>query len=253
EPRTTLAALGEVGRSAPFSLAQVGRLLALGLPRALTWPVYAALAAGAAWALRQKDPVARLALAGFLPFVAAYAILPHAVQMDAVRYLAGLPLALLLAGTAAARLGKAGLAAAACAALFAGAQSAVLDWNLAADRPGRSTRDEAGDWLEAEVPAGAELGFLRLPQPSNAPYFRWSRYRLSFIQPEVFAALPAGAAVPEWLVLTHPTYDDRVAAGKTLSRYGLVKRFSPRAPRGLELPFGQTYGNPTVDIYKRRG
>ncbi|MBI5595544.1 MAG: glycosyltransferase family 39 protein [Elusimicrobia bacterium] len=253
EPRTTLAALGEVGRSAPFSLAQVGRLLSLGLPRALTLPVYAALAVGTAWGFRQKDPVLRLALAGFLPFVAAYAILPHAVQMDAVRYLAGLPLGLLLAGAAAARFGRAGLAAAACAALFAGVQSAVLDFNLAADRPGRSTRDAAGDWLEAEVPAGAELGLLRLPQPSNAPYFRWSRYRLSFIQPEVFAGLPADAALPEWLVLTHPTYDDRVAAGPTLSRYELVKRFSPRAPRGLELPFGQTYGNPTVDVYKRRG
>lgn len=252
EPRTTLAALGEVGRSAPFSVMQVLRLLRLGMPGALTWPVYAALAFGLGWAVRQKDPVVRLALAGFLPFVAAYAILPHAVQMDAVRYLAALPLGFLLAGAAASRFGRGGLAAAACAALFAGVQSTVLDYNLALDAPGTSTRDAAGDWIEANVPAGTELGMLRLPQPSNAPYFRWSRYRLRFIQPELFAKLAPEAAAPEWLVLTHPTYDDRVAAGPTLSRYELARRFSPAAPRGFALPFGQIYGSPTVDIYKRR-
>lgn len=252
EPHTTLAALREIGRAAPFSLMQVLRFLILGMPGALTWPLYAALVVGLGWAVGRKDPVVRLALAGFLPFVAAYAILPHAVQMDSVRYLAALPLAFILAGAAAARFGKVGILVAVCAAVFAGVQSAVLDYNLTRDAPGTSTRDAAGDWIDANIPAGSELGMLRLPQPANAPYFLWSRYRLVFIQPELFSRLAPDAAVPEWLILTHPTYDDRIAAGPSMSRYELVRRFSPAGLPGFRLPFGYTYGNPTAEIYRRR-
>ncbi len=252
EPKTTLAAFGEIGKLSHASVGNLWVFAVSGLLRGLTLPVYGLLAAGLVWAAREKDPAARLALGTFFLMFLTETILPHVVQMDSVRYFGALPLGLVLAGAAAARAGKAGLALAGAAALFAAAQSAVLDYNLALDRPGASTRDRAGEWIMANVPAGAEVALLRLPQPSNSAAFRWNRYRLHVYEPPVFAALPASAPLPEWLVLVHPSYDDHAAAGGVLARYGAAAVFEPAGPRFLRCAVGDGYGNPLVEVYRRK-
>ncbi|MDE2293678.1 MAG: hypothetical protein KGL53_16475, partial [Elusimicrobia bacterium] len=173
-------------------------------------------------------------------------------RTDSLRYFGAVTVFFVLGGAGAAELGPRGRAAAAAGVLFAAAACGVLDYNLWRDAPGRSTRDLAGAWIDSAVPAGSEVGMLRLPQPSNSAYFLWSRYRLRFIRPDLFARLPAAAPAPEWLVLVHADRDDREAAGPTLGRYRLVRRFSPLEPPGLGLPLGQGYGDPTVEIYKRK-
>lgn len=252
EPKTTATALREVGKLSHPCLENLWVFARSGLLHGLTWPVYLLFAAGLGWAARQKDAAVRLALGSFCLMYLTEIILPHVLQMDSIRYLGALPLGLLLGGAAAARAGKGGLALAGAAALFAAAHSAVLDYNLALDRPGSSTRDRAGDWIEAHVPAGADIAILRLPQPSNSAYFRWNRYRLRIYEPPVFAALAASAPVPEWLVLVHPSYDDHGAAGAALARYKTAARFEPAGPRLLQSAVGDSYGNPVVEVYRRK-
>lgn len=251
---TVTAAMRVVGGFAAMSVGNLLTFSVAGLPAALGAPTAFLLAFGlwAAWRARADAP-RLLALAGFGLLYPTVFLNQSAGGLDSVRYFGAAAVGLTLAGAAAAERGRLGLAAAALAVLLAASKSAVLDYNLAADRPGRSTREAAGDWLEAEVPAGASLGLLRLPQPSNAPTFRWDRYRLVFIEPAVFAALPDSEPAPEWLVLASPSYDDRPLVGAALARrYELARAFQPAGPAALRPPDGQAWGNPPIAIYRRK-
>lgn len=251
---TTTAAMRAVGAFAALSARNLFAFAFVGLPAALGGPGALLLAFGlfAAWRGR-SDPPRALALAGFSLLYPTVFLNQSATGVDSVRYFGAVTVGVLLAGVAAAELGRPGLAAAGLCVLLAGAKSAVLDYNLALDVPGRSTREAAGDWLEGAAAPGASVGLLRLPQPANAPTFRWDRYRLVFIEPAVFAALGEAEPVPEWLLMTYPSYDDRPLVGAQLSRrYELARAFAPAGPASLRLPDGQSWGNPPIEIYRRK-
>lgn len=251
---TVTAAMRVVGGFAALSVGNLVTFAAAGLPAALGSPTVLLLAYGlwAAWRARADAP-RLLALAGFGLLYPTVFLNQSAGTLDSVRYFGAAAVGLLLAGAAAAELGRTGLAAAALCVLLAASKSAVLDYNLASDAPGGSTREAAGGWLEAQVPAGASVGLLRLPQPSNAPTFRWDRYRLEFLEPRVFAALGEADPAPEWLVLAYPSYDDRPLVGGTLARrYELARAFAPAGPASLRPPDGQAWGNPPIEIYRRK-
>jgi hypothetical protein len=78
-----------------------------------------------------------------------------------------------------------------------GAGGCAVLANLRAEASPSSTRAAAADWIETHVPADAEIGLNRFPEPAHTPPFRWDRYRLVVF--ENVAAL--GARVPEWLVV----------------------------------------------------
>lgn len=69
--------------------------------------------------------------------------------------------------------------------------------NLAAQSGPDSTRSAAADWIDAHVPAGAEMGLTRFPEPAHTPPFRWDRLRLVVF--ENAAAL--GGRTPSWLAV----------------------------------------------------
>ena len=93
---------------------------------------------------------------------------------------------------------------------------------------------------------------MRLPQPSNAPFFRYDRYDMVFIDPNIFGDLPV-SELPEYLALTMPDFDDRPGAQPNLSRYELLKSFA----RGKLFPWIEidptaTTANPLIEIYRLR-
>jgi len=78
-----------------------------------------------------------------------------------------------------------------------GARGAAVVSNLAAEAGPDATRTAAADWIDAHVPAGAEVGLARFPEPAHTPPFRWNRLKLVVF--ENAAAL--GARTPDWLVV----------------------------------------------------
>jgi 4-amino-4-deoxy-L-arabinose transferase-like glycosyltransferase len=85
------------------------------------------------------------------------------------------------------------------AAVFAdcGLRSWAHLQNFHLDAGPRSTREQAADWIEANMPAGTTVGLPRYPQPAHTPPFRYDRYHLViFEKPEL---LQTGRR-PEFLV-----------------------------------------------------
>jgi hypothetical protein len=124
-------------------------------------------------------------------------------------------------------------------------------YNFIADAGPRSTHLESGAWIEARVPPGSSIGLMRLPQPSNAPYFRYDRYDLRFFESAgLFAVLPA-AELPQYLAVTSPDHDDRPDMEPNLSRYELAAEFDrPRIVPWIRIHPTATTADPVIDIYR---
>lgn len=228
---------------------------------AVTWPVLALIAAGAAWAFAKgrREPALRLCLFAFLAGLAMMTTVGDVVTVRQVRYFLGfLAVGQLLAGRFAAELLAwksprrpwllAALALALANLVLTGATYAD---NFSADAGDRSTHVESGAWIEAHVPPGSSIGFLRLPQPSNAPYFRYDRYDLRMIESAgLFSTLPA-AELPQYVAVTSPDYDDRPAMEPNLSRYELAAEFQrARLVPWIAVNPTSTTANPQIDIYR---
>lgn len=250
-----LSSLGTLDASHPF-------LFSIHvLPPAVTWPVLALIAAGAvqAFAKGRREPALRLCLFALLAGLAMTATMGGVVGVEQVRYFLGfLGVGLLLAGRLVADLLARKsplrpwlLAAFALVAANAGLAGLTTAANFAADGGSRSTHVESGAWIEAHVPPGASIGLLRLPQPSNAPYFRYDRYDLRFYEtPRLFAALPP-ARLPRWLAVTSPDYDDRPAMEPNLSRYELAAAFHRvRLVPWIKIDPTSTTADPLIEIYR---
>lgn len=245
-------ATGEVGRFAGKDISRTLRFAFYGLPHGLTWPVFFCVLAGLFNSRNLKEPVRLLALFSFIGLMLTTWIFPTVDKFDSLRYFGGIGLGFLLAGASLAEWTPRWRRAAAVALIYAAIFSAVLDYNLYLDSNGRSTKHAAGDWIEQNLPPGSELGFLRLPQPSNSPYFRWNKYRLKFIESKVLAQWSDVRALPEYLILTCPTYDDRPAIKTVLTRhYRRIKAFKPYSLLWIVPPIGESYGNPLVEIYEK--
>lgn len=237
---------------------EIWRLLTSGLPKGLGPGAAFWMAAGFLAGLVPARPKHRLLLAAFALFAATAIVVQDARLMIHLRHFGGMPFACLLAGLGVAALSEAagavGLAARGAAGLALAWSlflSGVLDYNFTRERPGLSTKDEAGAWIEANLPAGAELGMIKLPQPGNSAYFQWNRYRLRFVDSRGFSAL-APERLPQHLVLVGWEVGRDEQLGAVLgSRYRLAKRFDPSfvgplGPSALDL-----IGNPVVQVFKR--
>ena len=239
-----------------LDVTHVGLFIANALRRGATDPILVLMFGGAALGVARgrREPALLLCSLAFLIGLAAMATVGGVVSTRQVRYFTGwLAIGSLLAGRLLAELralkgpaGKFGTAAAAAVLLGLFAQGSSYAYNFAA----ASNHSKAGDWIDANVPAGALIGLLRYPQPSNSPFFSWSRYRLRFLDPRTAASLPE-KAWPEWLALTIPDYDDRPALAEPLKRYELVASF-PRAKLvpWVEIHPTSTTANPLIEIYK---
>ena len=71
---------------------------------------------------------------------------------------------------------------------------------LSADSGAASTRARAGEWIDANIPAGASVGLTRYPAPSYTPSFRFDRHKPCYLNP------PAARARrrPDWIVVDLP-------------------------------------------------
>ncbi len=122
--------------------------------------------------------------------------------------------------------------------------------NFALDSGARSTHARSGAWISEHVPEGAVIGLLRLPQPSNAPYFRYGRNPMMFIERPFFAGLPP-EELPGYLVVTVPDYDDRPFLEPNLERYERVARFEREEPfPWILIERSATTANPVIEVYK---
>ena len=116
--------------------------------------------------------------------------------------------------------------------------------------PMRPNHYLSGEWIEKNIPAGATIGLLRYPQPSNNPFFRYDRYHLRFIEPKMAPDLPA-KLMPPYLALTIPDYDDRSFLGAVLQRYERIAEFPrPRLLPWVKIDPTSTTANPLIEIYR---
>jgi hypothetical protein len=223
--------------------------------------LFVLLAGGAVWALARgrREPALRLCLFAFLAGAGMIATVASVEPVTQARYFLGFTaVGLLLAGRAAADLLKSPArpwAAAALALLLVQLclTGATYANNFRADATDASTHVRAGEWIEAHAAPGSSIGLLRLPQPSNAPYFRLDRYDLRFIESAaLFASLPP-SALPDYVVTISPDYDDRPALEPNLSRYELAARFDrPRLVPWISVDPTATTADPLIDVYRRK-
>jgi hypothetical protein len=229
------------------------------LRRSLTDPVLTLVCGGAALALLKgrREPVLLLCALAFLLALASTATVGNVLSTRQVRYFLGwVAVGCLLAGRLLQELralkGPAGrFGTAAAAIVLAGLLCQGLSYahNFKQGEGERSSHFLAGAWVEKNIKEGSTVGLLRYPQPSNSPFFRWDRYRLRFIEAKLFAGLPE-SALPSYLALTMPDYDDRPQLGAALGRYELIASF----PRGrlfpwIEIDPTSTTANPLIEIY----
>ena len=228
---------------------------------AVTWPVFALIAAGAvvAFVKGRREPALWLTLFAFLAGLTMMTTINGVTVVRQVRYFLGfLAVGQLLAGRAAADLLREKsprrpwlLAALGMILANLAVAGTTYAYNFHADAGERSTHVESGAWIEAHVPPGSSIGLLRLPQPSNAPYFRYDRYNLRFIASAVlFAALPT-AELPQYVVTTAPDYDDRPAMEPNLSRYEVAAEFNrAQLVPWIKVDPTATTADPQIDIYR---
>jgi hypothetical protein len=250
-----LSGLGTFNVTHPFVF------LSHSFAKSVTWPIFALIAGGGVWAFAKgrREPALRLCLFAFLAGVAMMTTVGDVARVDQVRYFLGfLGIGQLLAGRAAADLlrCRSPLRPWLLAAFVLGLANLVLTgttyaYSFHMDAGDRSTHVASGAWIEAHVPTGSSIGMLRLPQPSNAPYFRYDRYDLRFIESaKLFAVLPT-ADLPQYLAVTCPDYDDRPAMEPNLSRYELAAAFDrPRLVPWIRIDPTATTADPFVEIYR---
>ena len=227
-------------------------------PKALTVPLALWTLAGLL-ALEWKDPVWTLTASGLLYYFCFTWMGQSPDRLISIRHFPGIFLGFLLAGRLVsreiARNGKRRRLAAvlaAVAAAYAFSISGVMDYNYYREACGHSTKDEAGAWIENNIPKGSQIGLLRLPQPANTPYFQWNQYRLQFVGLRTIKSAGGRELLPEHLVLTAASYDDRLELASLLEkRYELLKVFHPFSLRWLGIPEGEICGNPVVSIYRK--
>ena len=258
---TVRAELKVISAGSTFNLTHPFIFLNHSFSNAVTWPILALIAAGAglAFAKGRREPALCLSLFAFLAGLAMMTTIDDVFAVTQVRHFLGfLAVGQLLAGRAAADLLRwkslrRPWAAAVLALVTANLAltGAAYAYNFHADAGDRSTHVEAGAWIEAHVPSGSSIGLLRLPQPSNAPYFRYDRYDLRFIQrAELFAVLPP-ADLPQYLAVTSPDYDDRPAMQPNLSRYELAAAFDrARLVPWIRIDPTSTNADPLIEIYR---
>jgi hypothetical protein len=235
--------------------------LAGSMRRSVTTPVLLLILAGAAHAARRgrRDPELLLVLGAFLAGLTFAWAAPDVASAFGVRYgLGWVAVGMLLAARAAAdawasagaRLRPAAAAVLAALVLHLAATGATYAENFRLDEGAGSTHRLSGAWIEAHVPAGASIGMLRLPQPSNAPYFHYHRYDLRFIEPRLFGALPV-PQLPEYLAVTVPIHDDRPDMQPNLSRYERVAAFDRfRLVPWIAVDPASSTANPLIEIYR---
>jgi hypothetical protein len=227
--------------------------------RSVTDPVLTLILGGMALALLKgrREPVFLLCAFAVLLGICSSVTVGGVVSTRQVRYCLGwVAVGCLLAGRLLHELralkGAAGRFGTAAAAIVLGGlacQGLTYAYNFHLGESDRSNHFLAGEWIEQNVPEGAEIGLLRYPQPSNSPFFRYDRYRLKFIEPTLAGSL-RDAQLPRFLALTIPDYDDRLVLGPVLSRYELLASF----PRGKLFPWVEidptsTTANPLIEIY----
>ncbi|MBI5882918.1 MAG: hypothetical protein HZB91_07435 [Elusimicrobia bacterium] len=228
------------------------------LRQAVSLPVLALMALGMVQALKRgrADRVLLLVAVSLLIGVAGSmgAYLGESSRIMR-HYLVWMALGLLLAARAvlvpgAGRTIRLVLGAAAGLNLFLTGLTYAYNFRMAAGP--RSTHFDAGRWIEAHVPPGETVGFLRPCAPSNTPYFRFDRYTLVFVEEKLFKDLPP-AQLPQWMIVALPDYDDRPNMQPNLSRYELGAAFD----RPVILPWIRihptaTTANPRFEIYRLR-
>lgn len=250
ETTTTLNALGRVSNFLHLNPLKILRFCFIGLPLALTPPIFACFAFGLLSPGTRASAAGRLGLLSVSALLISSILFPTVALFDCIRYFGGSLIGFLLAGAAIekGRPWVKGLAAAAF--LYGLTATSVMDYNLHLDSTDRSTKFLAGEWIEREIPAGSELCLLRLPQPSNAPYFQWNRYRLRFVEPERVGELDRGD-LPEFVVLTHAAGDDGPNFAPIADAYEKIKSFEPFSWGWFRFPTGQVQGNAPVEIFRR--
>ncbi len=213
----------------------------------------------AAFVKGRREPALCLTLFAFLAGLAMTMTLGGVLGTRQVRYFLGfLAVGQLLAGRVAADLLRWKsprrpwiLAALALVLANLALTGSTYAYNFHADAGERSTHVESGAWIEAHVPPGSSIGMLRLPQPSNAPYFHYGRYDLRFIASAAFFAVMPAAELPQYLAVTSPDYDDRPAMEPNLSRYELAAEFErSRIVPWITIDPTATTANPLIDIYR---
>lgn len=235
-----------------WRFSHIPQFVLVGLPKSLTWPLWLCLGWGLATRRNLKDPVRLLAFSSLLGLGMTVWVYPAVALLDHLRYFPALSLACLLAGVRGSEEKGWRRFLWVGAAAYAAVASAVLDHNLHLEAAGNSTKERAGAWVEQHIPPRSELGFVRLPQPSNTPYFQWNRYRLRFMEVGVLAKADRPKKLPRYLVLTCPGYDFRPELRNTLDRhYRLLQAFEPFSLLWVRPPAGELYGNPWIGVYER--
>lgn len=250
-----MAEMKVLGRSAP-SLSKPFLFIAGPLRRGITAPFLALMFAGAALAAKRgrKEPVLLLCLCAFLVSLAGTTILYDVVHTRIARYFLGaIAVGALLAARAALELWRKnslGRIAAAAVVLNLALHGFTYARNFHLDDSGHSSKIRAGEWIEANLPPHSELGLLFLPQPSNAPLFRFDRYNLVFIEPPIFKTL-ARSELPRYFSLTTMDVDYKPMLEPNLSHYERIA-FIGREELFPWLPVDETSttANPVFEVYR---
>jgi hypothetical protein len=246
---------------------------------------------GLLYAIKKRSS-ADLAMLVFL--VAYYAVIGMA-QVRFARYtIPILPVLVLLAARVSADLMRRLFSGRAAARSFGVITALVvilvtgytLAYSLSVDRISAApdTRDQAGEWIEQNIPLHSSIGLPTIPwfyTPPIDPYFglvnpseRYDRvrdftdYDLVVSQSTEWDAGFLRREAPTYVVLSEFEYEDRLRVGdqsageyfRVLARdYHLVRRFtdSPsllglRIPLVPELPHDMSYASPTILIYERK-
>lgn len=232
-----------------FGLAALRDLLSCALPHGLG-PILTVLAVvGTLRALgvdARRRALAVLVLGGCLLTVARF---PHFMK-DASGLRLAYPLAALgvfLAADALASLPRVAAALLFAAALGdAGLRGSVYLLNLSRGAGPDSNFTRMADWIDANVPAGEEVGLLRYPEPAHTPPFRWDRVRLVVFE----RADALGERRPEWIVASARGWEELEPSFRT--DYEEAVRFDAASLLGILPRDGSFFLNGGAVALRRR-